>query len=270
MITEATVMIEILLPALLIGLLLAAIAGPLGCFVVWGRMAYFGDTLAHSALLGIGLGFLFQLNPTVGVILVTSVLALALTVLQGQRFIASDTLLGIMAHGTLALGLVLVSLMDHVRVDLLGLLFGDLLATSFGDVAWVALLAALIGVALRWVWIPMLNIAVNQELAQAEGVKVGWIRLLFMLLLASTVAIGMKVVGALLITAMLIIPAAAARKLAHTPEQMALLASAIGMGSVLCGLLLSWLADTPAGPSIVLCSASAFVTTFMLGTRAQA
>src|SRR5690606_18527093 len=124
-------MVEILLPALLTGLLLAAISGPLGSFVVWGRMAYFGDTLAHSALLGIALGFLFQLNPTVGVILVTSGIALALTVLQGQRFIANDTLLGIMAHGTLALGLVLVSLMDHVRVDLLGLLFGDLLATSF-------------------------------------------------------------------------------------------------------------------------------------------
>lgn len=263
-------MIEILLPALLIGLLLAAIAGPLGCFVVWGRMAYFGDTLAHSALLGIGLGFLFQLNPSVGVILVTSALALALTVLQGQRFIANDTLLGIMAHGTLALGLVLVSLMDHVRVDLLGLLFGDLLATSLSDVLWVTALAALIGIVLHWVWIPMLNIAVNQELAQAEGVKVGWIRLLFMLLLASTVAIGMKVVGALLMTAMLIIPAAAARKLAGTPEQMALLASVIGMGSVLCGLLLSWLADTPAGPSIVLCSTLAFVLTFMLGAGTQA
>ena len=262
-------MIEILLPALLIGLLLALIAGPLGCFVVWGRMAYFGDTLAHSALLGIGLGFLFQLNPTVGVILVASALALALTVLQGQRFIANDTLLGIMAHGTLALGLVLVSLMSHVRVDLLGLLFGDLLATSFQDVLWVAGLAALIGIALRFIWIPMLNIAVNQELAQAEGVRVGWVRLLFMLLLASTVAIGMKVVGALLITAMLIIPAAAARKLSHTPEQMALIASVIGMGSVLAGLLLSWLADTPAGPSIVLCSALTFVVVYLFSPRTQ-
>src|SRR3990167_3692728 len=204
-ITEATAMIEILLPALLVGLLLAAISGPLGCFVVWSRMAYFGDTLAHSALLGI------------------------------------------MAHGALALGLVLVSLMDHVRVDLLGLLFGGLLATSFSDVLWVSALALLIGVALRFIWIPMLNIAVNQELAQAEGTRVGLVRLLFMLLLASIVAIGMKVVGALLITAMLIIPAAAARKLSRTPEQMALLASLIGMGAVACGLLLSWLADTPAG-----------------------
>lgn len=263
-------MIEIILPALLIGLLLAAVAGPLGCFVVWGRMAYFGDTLAHSALLGIALGFLFQLNLTVGVIMVTSALALALTVLQGQRFIANDTLLGIMAHGTLALGLVLVSLMSHVRVDLLGLLFGDLLATSFYDVLWVAVLAALIGIAVRFIWIPMLNIAVNQELAQAEGIRVGWIRLLFMLLLASTVAIGMKVVGALLITAMLIIPAAAARKLSQTPEQMALLSSAIGMGSVLCGLLLSWLADTPAGPSIVLSSTTAFVLVYIFGTRQHA
>lgn len=262
-------MIELLLPALLIGLLLAAVAGPLGCFVVWGRMAYFGDTLAHSALLGIALGLLFQLNPTVGVILVAASLALALTVLQGQRFIANDTLLGIMAHGTLALGLVLVSLMEHVRVDLLGLLFGDLLATSFEDVLWVAGLAILIGTLLRLIWLPMLSIAVNQELAQAEGIRVGRIRLLFMLLLACIVAIGMKVVGALLITAMLIIPAAAARKLAKTPEQMALLASLIGCASVLCGLALSWLADTPAGPSIVLCCSLAFLLTFSLAGRRQ-
>lgn len=266
---RGAVMLEILLPALLVGLLLAAVAGPLGCFVVWGRMAYFGDTLAHSALLGIALGVLFQLSPDLGVILVAASLALALTVLQGQRYIASDTLLGIMAHGTLALGLVLVSLMDHVRIDLLGLLFGDLLGTTFDDVLWVAGLALVIGLLLRLIWTPMLNIVLNQALAQAEGIRVGWVRLLFMLLLASMVAIGMKVVGALLITAMLIIPAAAARRLASTPEQMALLASLIGGGSVLGGLLLSTLADTPAGPSIVLCASAGFVLVFLWGLKRQ-
>jgi len=256
-------MIELILPALLVGLLLAAITGPLGCFVVWGRMAYFGDTLAHSALLGIALGFLFDLNLSLGVIAVSSVIALALTVLQGQRFIASDTLLGIMAHGTLALGLVLVSLMETVRVDLLGLLFGDLLATSYGDLIWVGGLVLVIAVTLYFIWTPLLNIAINQELAQAEGTPVGLIRLLFMLLLASVVAIGMKVVGALLITAILIIPAAAARKLAHTPERMALIASVVGMLAVVCGLGLSWQADTPAGPSIVLSASLAFLLIFL-------
>jgi len=256
-------MIELILPALLVGLLLAALTGPLGCFVVWGRMAYFGDTLAHSALLGIALGFLFDLNLSLGVIAVSSVIALALTVLQGQRFIASDTLLGIMAHGTLALGLVLVSLMETVRVDLLGLLFGDLLATSYGDLIWVGGLVLVIAVTLYFIWTPLLNIAINQELAQAEGTPVGLIRLLFMLLLASVVAIGMKVVGALLITAILIIPAAAARKLAHTPERMALIASVVGMLAVVCGLGLSWQADTPAGPSIVLSASLAFLLIFL-------
>lgn len=256
-------MIELLLPPLLVGLVLACIAGPLGSFVVWGRMAYFGDTLAHSALLGIALGFLFQLNPTVAVIGVSSFIAIALTVLQGQRFIASDTLLGIMAHGTLSLGLVLVSLMDNVRVDLMGLLFGDLLATSYGDFGWVAGLGVLIAITLYFIWTPLLNITVNQELAQAEGVAVGPIRLLYMLLLASTVAIGMKVVGALLITAMLIIPPAAARKLAATPENMAFYASAVGMMAVLSGLALSWFVDTPAGPSIVLSAVVAFLLIFL-------
>lgn len=256
-------MIELLLPPLLVGLMLAWVAGPLGSFVVWGRMAYFGDTLAHSALLGIALGFLFELNPTIAVIGVSSFIAMALTVLQGQRFIASDTLLGIMAHGTLSLGLVLVSLMDDVRVDLLGLLFGDLLATGFTDVGWVLGLCMLIAVTLYFIWTPLLNITVNQELAQAEGVPVGIIRLLYMLLLASAVAIGMKVVGALLITAMLILPSAAARKLATTPEKMAIISSAVGSASVICGLSLSWFADTPAGPSIVLSAVIAFILIFL-------
>ena len=146
-------MIELLLPPLLVGLVLAAVAGPLGSFVVWGRMAYFGDTLAHSALLGIALGFLFQLNPTIAVIAVSSFIAIALTVLQGQRFIASDTLLGIMAHGTLSLGLVIVSLMQNVRVDLLGLLFGDLLATNYLDLIWVLGLGLVIAITLYFIWI---------------------------------------------------------------------------------------------------------------------
>lgn len=263
-------MIELILPALLVGLLLAAIAGPLGCFMVWGRMAYFGDTLAHSALLGIALGFMFELNLSLGVIAVSSAIALALTVLQGQRFIASDTLLGIMAHGTLALGLVLVSLMETVRVDLLGLLFGDLLATGFSDLIWVGGLVVIIGVTLFFIWNPLLNIAIDQELAQAEGIPVGVVRLLFMLVLASVVAIGMKVVGALLITAILIIPAAAARKLANTPEQMALIASLVGMVAVCSGLGLSWQADTPAGPSIVLCASLAFLLIFVFARRKDA
>ena len=256
-------MIELLLPPLLVGLVLAAVAGPLGSFVVWGRMAYFGDTLAHSALLGIALGFLFQLNPTIAVIAVSSFIAIALTVLQGQRFIASDTLLGIMAHGTLSLGLVIVSLMQNVRVDLLGLLFGDLLATNYLDLIWVLGLGLVIAITLYFIWIPLINLTISRELAQAEGVPVGLIRLLFMLLLACTVAIGMKVVGALLITAMLIIPPAAARKLANTPESMAMLSAAIGAASVVFGLGFSWFADTPAGPSIVLSAVIAFILVFL-------
>lgn len=260
---KAANMIELLLPALIVGLILAAVAGPLGCFVVWGRMAYFGDTLAHSALLGVALGFLFELNPTVAVVCVSGLMAITLTALQGQRFIGSDTLLGIMAHGSLAIGLVIVSFMDHVRVDLLGLLFGDLLATSFADMGWVVALGILITITLYFIWTPLLNITISQELAQAEGVAVGGVRLVYMLLLACTVAIGMKVVGALLITAMLIIPPAAARKLSNTPEAMAAKASLVGMASVLSGLALSWFADTPAGPSIVMSSVIVFVLIFL-------
>ncbi|PCJ46388.1 MAG: hypothetical protein COA99_02915 [Moraxellaceae bacterium] len=258
-------MIEIIAPALIVGLILTAVAGPLGSFIVWGRMSYFGDTLAHSALLGVALGLFLSLDPIVGVIIVTVTVAILLSTLQKQTSIGSDALLGIIAHGTLALGLVLVSLKDGVRVDLLGLLFGDLLAVTFEDTLWVSGCALLLAIVTRLIWNPLLNILLNSDLARAEGIAVDKIRMLYMICLALLVAIGMKVVGALLITALLIIPPAGARKLASTPEQMAIIASIIGMSSIGLGLLASLQWDTPAGPSIVLSACLLFTITLFFG-----
>ena len=257
-------MIELLFAPLLIGLMLAAVSGPLGCVVVWGRMAYFGDTLAHSALLGIALGYLLGLSPVIGVIVISSLLAIALALLQRQHMLANDTLLGIIAHGALATGLVIVSMMEGVRVDLMGFLFGDVLASNQSDLLWTLPVAGLILGLLALIWRPLLNITISSDLAKAEGVAVTKIRFVYLTLLACTVAIGMQVVGALLITALLIIPAATARKLASTPEQMALLASGFGGLAVLCGMLLSWYADTPAGPSIVMAATLMFIIVFTL------
>jgi zinc transport system permease protein len=251
--------------ALLGGIGVALLAGPLGCFVVWRRMAFFGGALAHGALLGVALGAVLGADPTLTTVLVCLAFALLLTLLEQQHQLATDTLLGILAHGALALGLILFGLIEGVRVDLMGYLFGDVLAVGRTDLAWIAT-GALVGLGvLRLVWRPLLITTVSEELAQAEGVRVVATRLAFMLLIALAVAIGMKVVGILLVVSLLVIPAAAARPLVRTAEQMAVVAALIGTLSVLLGIggSLTW--DSPAGPSIVIAAVVLFVLALIAG-----
>lgn len=258
---------DFLLHALLAGLALALVAGPLGSFVVWRRMAYFGDTLSHSALLGVALGLLLDISPTLAVTLGCVLLAVLLVTLQQRQPLASDTLLGILAHSSLSLGLVTLSFMPEVRIDLMSYLFGDLLAVSRSDLYWILAGSAAVLVALGLLWRPLLAITVHEELARVEGLPVAAIRLGLMLLIAVVIAVAMKIVGVLLITSLLIIPAAAAQRHARTPEQMAGGASALGLLAVCGGLALSWFEDTPAGPSIVVCAAALFLLSFVLPKR---
>lgn len=250
---------EFLLYALLTGLGVALVAGPLGSFAVWRRMAYFGDTLAHSALMGIAFGFLLSINLNLAVTLGCLLLALILVMLQQNRFIATDTLLGILSHSTLALGLVSVSLLGDTRIDLMAYLFGDLLAADRNDVITIYAVASLVLGLLVWLWRPLLAITVHEELARVEGVPVTAVRTALMLLMALVIAIAMKVVGVLLITALLIIPAATSRRLTQTPEQMAVIASLLGCVAIAGGLAASFYWDTPAGPSVVLTASALFV-----------
>lgn len=259
---------DFLLHALLAGLALALVAGPLGSFVVWRRMAYFGDTLSHSALLGVALGLLLDISPTLAVTLGCVLLAVLLVTLQQRQPLASDTLLGILAHSSLSLGLVTLSFMPEVRIDLMSYLFGDLLAVSRSDLYWMLAGSAAVLVALGLLWRPLLAITVHEELARVEGLPVAAIRLALMLLIAVVIAVAMKIVGVLLITSLLIIPAAAAQRHARTPEQMAGGASVLGLLAVCGGLTLSWFKDTPAGPSIVVCAAALFLLSFVLPRRA--
>ena len=259
-------MADFLLHALLAGLALALVAGPLGSFVVWRRMAYFGETLSHAALLGLALGLWLAISPTLAIIALCLLLALALLGLQGRQALTSDTLLGMLAPTMLALGLVTMSLME-VRVDLLGYLFGDLLAISREDLYWVLGGSALVSLLLVPLWRPLLAITVHEELARVEGLPVAGLRLALMLLIALVIALAMKIVGVLLITSLLIIPAAAAQRHARTPEQMAIGASLIGLLAVSAGLSLSWFQDTPAGPSIVVSAAGLFLLSFALPRR---
>ncbi len=255
--------------AILAGIGVALTVGPLGCFIVWRRMAYFGDTMAHSALLGVAFAFLFQINLMVGVFLVASLVAIALLLLQRRGALSTDALLGILSHSTLALGLVMVAFMSWVRVDLMGFLFGDILAVSRTDILFVYGGGAIVLALTAWLWRPLLAATVNEELAEAEGMKPERSRLIFMLLMALVIAIAMKVVGVLLITALLIIPAATARRFSTTPEQMAILASVFGALAVTGGLFGSLHFDTPSGPSIVVAALVLFLLSLFSFSRGR-
>jgi zinc transport system permease protein len=253
--------------ALLAGIGVALVAGPLGCFIVWRRMAYFGDTMAHSALLGVALALLLNIDMSFGVFAVAVLVAGALLVLERQRSLSSDALLGILSHATLAVGLVLVGFMSWVRVDLMGFLFGDILAVSAADIGLIWAGGALIVALLAWQWRPLLAATVNPEIAEAEAMNPERSRLVLMLLLALVIAIAMKIVGVLLITSLLIIPAATARRLSATPEQMAMIAAVLGALAVTGGLFGSLRFDTPSGPSIVVAALVLFLGSLLVPTR---
>ncbi|MBS3804642.1 MAG: zinc ABC transporter permease subunit ZnuB [Oleiphilaceae bacterium] len=250
--------------ALIGGLGVALVAGPLGCFVVWRRMAYFGDTLAHSALLGVAFGFLLQLPLNLTIAATCIVIALALVVLSRNQSLATDTLLGILAHSSLAVGLVALSFMPDVRVDLNAYLFGDLLAMRQSDLIWIYGGAAIVLAMLFGLWRGLLMSTIHEELAKVEGIPVERLRLVLMLMFSLVIAVAMKIVGVLLITALLIIPAATARRLARSPEQMVAWAMVIGMIAVTGGLSASWHFNSPAGPSIVVAAFALFTLVYSL------
>ncbi len=249
---------DFMLRALAAGIGVALVAGPFGTFVVWRRMAYFGDTLAHSALLGVALGFLLQVDPLLAVMAVCLLVAVLLFFLQRQQRLPSDTLLGILSHSALSLGLVTIAFIDDLRIDLLAYLFGDILAVGGRDLVMIYLCGFFALGLLLVLWRPLLAISLHEDLARVEGVRVDLVQLAFSCLLALVVAIMMKVVGLLLITSLFILPAAAVRRLSRSPEQMALLAAVAGIAAVCGGLYGSWQFDTPAGPSIVVAATLIF------------
>ena len=245
--------------ALLGGIGVAIVAGPVGCFIIWRRLAYFGDTLSHSALLGVAMALLLELNITLSVFFISLVVSLLLLLLQKRASLSSDALLGLLAHATLAVGLVVLAFMTWVRVDLMGFLFGDILAVTTRDLAiiWFGGVAVLASLSL--IWRRLFAATVNYELAKAEGAKPDVTNIIFMILVAAVIAVSMKLVGVLLITALLIIPAATARRFSRSPEHMAFIAAAVGAISVFVGLNGSLQWDTPAGPSIVVAALAGFI-----------
>ncbi|MBL3609926.1 metal ABC transporter permease [Rhodovulum sulfidophilum] len=241
---------DFMMRAVLAGLGLAVAAAPLGCFVVWRRMAYFGDATAHAAILGVALSLTFSVSIFGGVMVVALAMALTVSSLGGRGF-AMDTMLGVLAHSALAFGLVAASFLTGIRIDLMAYLFGDILAVMPGDLAVIWTGAVLVAGLIAWRWSALLTATLNPDLARAEGVNPEREQLVLTLALAITVAVAIKVVGALLITAMLIIPAAAARPFSRSPLQMALLAMVLAAWAVIGGVRASYSFDTPTGPTIV-------------------
>jgi zinc transport system permease protein len=251
--------------AVLAGLGIAMVAGPLGCFVVWRRMAYFGDTLSHAGLMGIALGLILGVDPTIGVLTTCVLIGALLFSLQFQRRVPTDTLLGVLSHSALALGLIAVSTMQNIRFDLTAYLFGDILAITDADLAWIYGGGFIVLGALALLWRRLIALTVNEDISRAEGYAGTGVRLGFTVLIAITVAIAMKIVGILLVTSLLIIPPAAARRLSRGPEAMTLVTIAVGSAAIIGGISVSFAWDLPSGAAIVAAAAAIFALSLAAG-----
>ena len=255
---------DFMVRATLAGIGVAVAAAPLGCFVVWRRMAYFGESTAHFAMLGIALSLTFEFSVFAGAILLSLIMASLVTLTQG-RSLYSDTLLGVMGHMSLAAALVIVSFISGIRIDLMAYLIGDILAVSHMDLLLIWIGAGVILLLIIWRWAPLLLVTLNEDLASANGLNPKRESMILTLALATVVAVGIKVVGVLLIIAMLIIPAASARSLVSTPEGMGVVAAVIGVSSAILGLNSAYIFDTPTGPSIVCVASIFFIVSLLVG-----
>lgn len=246
-----------LLRAIAAAMGLAVVAAPLGCIVVWNRLAYFGETVAQASLIGVVIALALSINITLGILLATAAVAGLLIVLQRQKLVAMDSVLGLTHHGALALGVISAAQLQGPQVDLMGYLFGDVFAVTDTDIVWIYLGGAFVLAIVVWLWQPLLRMAVHDELARAEGVNGTRVQAVFTLLLALVIAVAIKIVGILLAIAFLVVPVVAARPLAATPERMAVLTGVVSAASVLVGMALSVWLDAPGGPAIVLVMAIA-------------
>ena len=245
--------------ALFAGIGVAFVTGPLGCFVVWRRLSYFGDTLAHSSLLGVTIAFSLEFNIALSVFITSSVVALFLIQLQKKTNLPGDALLGLLAHSSLGVGLVAIGFLSFIRFDVMGLLFGDILAVNVNDLLVIWIGGALILIILKLIWKPLFASTVNYELAEAEGLNPERAKAIFTLLMAAIIAISIKMIGLLLITGMLIIPAAMARNVSNSPKGMIIFSVIGGLLSVFLGLFSSLNFNTPSGPSIIVAALMLFI-----------
>jgi len=248
---------------LMIAIGIAILTGIMGCFVVWRRMAYFGDSLSHSALLGVVIGVLLGINMQISIIFVCLVFSLLFVYLQQNKMLSNNTLLGILAHGSLSFGMVAFSFLDK-NINLHSFLFGDILTINVTDIYWIYGVGIGILSVIYYYWSSLILVILSEELAVAEGVSLFWMNVIFMILISLVIALSLQIIGALLITSMLIIPAATARHFAKSLKIMVLLSIFFGILSMISGLFLSLHFDTPTSPTIVSFAVALFIATLPL------
>ena len=253
--------------ALIAGIAVAILVGFLGCFVVWRKMAYFGDSLSHSALLGIALGLFYSVDVNLSVIVVCTLFAVILTYLQQNKILATDSLLGILAHSSLALGMVIISFIKNKTVDIHSYLFGDILTVTNSDIYLIIFCTIIVLALLLWNFSSLVLLTISQDLAKVKGIKIFFMQLLLMFLMTLVVAISINIVGILLITSMLIIPASCARFFSKDIKQMAIISSLIGVISVIAGITSSIHFDVPTGPAIIVSATSIFVLSIIFSRK---
>lgn len=258
MITDL-IALNFVIHALLAGIGIALVAGPLGSIIIWRRMSYLGDALSHSTLLGVSLALILNINLYLGLCLVCILIAFSFIFIENNKKISSDTALVILSNSILACGLIAVTSVKGVRIDLLAYIYGDILSVTRQDLIWIAIIDCLVLTGIYLFWKKILAITIHEELAQVEGVQVFKVKIILIMLMALVFAVAMKLIGALMITALMVIPAATARQISSTPLQMAMLAIFFGFIAVVGGIFLSTVLDWPAGPAIVVVAASCFV-----------
>lgn len=252
-------MINLLFLSWIGGVMLSITSGMLGPFVIWRRMSCFGDALSHISLLGIVFALLLNINIFFSIIIITFISAISLISLENINNLNIEILLSIISHAALSLALILISFMPYINIDLMSYLFGDLLAINFFDLSIIGFQVLFVAFILTWKWKDLLLLIIHAEIAQVEGVNIKHTKLILMLITAFSIGISMKFFGSLIINALLIIPAATARRFSHSPEHMVIFSIFFGILSVTSGLALSAIYDTPAGPSVVVSSIFFFI-----------
>jgi len=254
-----------MLEPLLAGVGIALVAGLMGCFVVWRRMAYFGDSLAHSSLLGVALGVAFGIGVNFSTVIVCSLFAILLLYLQQKKLLAIDTLMGILAHSALSIGLVTIAILGQ-DIELHDYLLGDIMSITSSQLYWIYGGAVIILSLLLYNWSALVLMTIHEDLARAENINTLKLQTLFMFLMTIVVAISIHIMGILLITSLLIIPAASARQIAKTPTSMAIIAVILAVVSVIAGIFSAIEFATPSGPTIVVAATCLFIILFIISS----
>lgn len=255
-------LVRALIGVVLLGILTAV----LGVFVVLRRMAFFGDAIAHSSLAGIALGLLVGIDPMIGAVAFSILVAFGIVGVNRKHWLALDTIIGVFFAAAVAIGVLVIGRL-HVRVDLLGFLFGDILAISRADLWLIGVLGVLVLMMIGGSAKALVQIAFQENLAQVIGIPVAAYEYVFMVILALVIALGIKVAGIILIGPLLIIPAAAAKNIAHDFREMLLLAVLFGLASGVFGLFASYALNTATGPTIILFAAGIFFVTLFARPR---